>query len=307
MNEPRVSILIVNWNTSELMSRCLDSLPERVGAYSVETVVVDNGSKDGSAGVLKRRTDIDLTLNDANVGYAAAVNQAYRRSTGHLVLLLNSDVEFLPGALEALVDFLDGRPDIAGAAPLYVNPDRSPQPFHFRFPTFTVTLANGSSLVRRLPGMERRLRHFRMLDEDFSQPRPVPQPSASCLLLRRKVLPQDHVFDERYPIFFNDVQLARGLAADGHELWVTPAAVVVHEAHASTRKLGARLKRHYVGSLVRMLRETEPLYLTCGYAALVFAQGLVSWGLGRPDALRPRDLLDAVLGDPGPLPQAPAR
>ena len=155
--------------------------------------------------------------------------------------------------------------------------------------------------------MERRLRHFRMLDEDFSKPTPVPQPSASCLLLRRDVLPPGHVFDERYPIFFNDVQLARGLAAAGHQLWVTPDAVVVHEAHASTSKLGARLKRHYVGSLVRMLRETEPIYLTCGYAALVFAQGLVSWGLGRPDALRPRDLLDAVLGDPGPLPQAPAR
>ena len=307
MDEPRISILIVNWNTNELVNRCLDSLPESVGAHSVETVVVDNGSKDGSATVLERRTDIDLVLNEANVGYAAAVNQAYRRSSGNLVLLLNSDVEFLPGALEALIEFLESRPDIAGAAPLYVNPDRSAQPFHFRFPTFTVTVANGSSLVRRIPGMERRLRHFRMLDDDFSKPRPVPQPSASCLLLRRDVLPSDHVFDERYPIFFNDVQFARGLAAKKHQLWVTPEAVVVHEAHASTSKLGTRLKRHYIGSLVRMLRETEPIYLTCAYAALVFVQGLVSWGLGRPDALRPRDLLDAVRGDPGPLPQAPAR
>jgi hypothetical protein len=77
MAEPRISILIVNWNTSELIIRCLDSLPDRVGAYSVETVVVDNGSKDGSAVALKGRTDIDLVLNESNLGYAAAVNQAY--------------------------------------------------------------------------------------------------------------------------------------------------------------------------------------------------------------------------------------
>ena len=69
--------------------------------------------------------------------------------------------------------------------------------------------------------------------------RPVPQPSASCLLLRRSFLPEGQIFDERYPIFFNDVQLARSFADQGLTLWVTPDAAVVHEGHASTRMMVA--------------------------------------------------------------------
>ena len=112
-------------------------------------------------------------------------------------------------------------------------------------------------LVRKvLPGSARRLREYRMLDEDFSKPRPVPQPSASCLLLRRSFLPDDRIFDERYPIFFNDVQLARSFADRGLTLWVTPSARVVH---ARIRPFGcsATGKQQYLGSVIRMLIETE--------------------------------------------------
>lgn len=301
-----VSVLIVNWNTKELVLRCLDSLPQSSVGCSIETIVVDNGSSDGSAAALAKRGDITLVRNDRNAGYAAAVNQAFRLSEGRFVLLLNSDVELLPGAFRALVTFLEDHPTLAGSAPLYVNPDRTPQPFHFRFPTFAVTLANGSALVRRLPGARRRLRSFQMLDDDFSRPRPVPQPSASCLLLRRSCLSPEEVFDERYPIFFNDVQLARRLASEGHELWVTPDAVVIHEAHASTRQLGGALKRQYIASLIRMLGETEPAYRTLIYRMLVFAQGVIAFLLRRPDALRPRELLRALAGDTGPLPLPPS-
>ena len=216
MSRPHLSILIVNWNTRDLVLRCLDSLAAATEGIRSEVIVVENGSVDGSPDALARRTDIVLLENDRNLGYAAAVNQAYERSSGELVLLLNSDVDLSRQALQSMLAFLDDHPTIAGVAPLYVFPDGSPQPFHFRFPTFSVTLANCSAIARRLiPGISRRLREYRMLDDDFSHARPVPQPSASCLLLRRSVLPDDHIFDERYPIFFNDVQLARSLAARG--------------------------------------------------------------------------------------------
>lgn len=302
-----LSVLVVNWNTRELTLRCLDTLPGGVGAgVEYETIVVDNGSVDGSAPALERRSDVTFISNEANIGFAAAVNQAYRRSRGALVLLLNSDVELPAGSISSLLELLHERPDLAGAAPLYRNPDGSAQPFHFRLPTFVDMLANGSAALRRLPGMERRLRHYRMLDEDFSCPRPVPQPSASCLLLRRTCLPADEVFDERYPIFFNDVQLARSLARSGHELWVTPNSTVVHEGHASTRQLGGALKRHYLASLIRMLEETEPFRNVLVYRAIVLTQGLAVLALRRPGALGLRDLFRTVAGDTGPLPVAPA-
>ena len=300
-----ISILIVNWNTRDLVLECLSSLPNDPD-LSCEIIVVDNGSMDGSAEALGNYPEITLIRNNRNMGYAAAVNQAFRHSSGEFVLLLNSDVTLAPDALHSLTQFLVEHRDAAGVGPLYVNPDGSPQPFHFRFPTFRMTLSNGSAVVRKLlPGTERQLAEYRMLDEDFSLARPVPQPSASCLLLRRSFLPDDHVFDERYPIYFNDVQLARSFAARGLALWVTPSATVIHEAHSSTRKLGHARRRQYLASVVLMLSDTEPPAKVWLYRAVVFAQNIPISLLRRPDALSVPELWKALSGDPGPLPTDP--
>ena len=307
MTAPELAVLIVNWNTRELTLKCLDTLPRGIGGdVPYEVIVVDNGSVDGSADALEQRQEIALIRNAQNLGFAAAVNQAYRRSSGEFVLLLNSDVELTRRAVARLVEFLHATPDAAGAAPLYMNPDGTPQPFHFRLPTFATMLANSSAVLRRLiPGSERRLRAYRMLDDDFSEPRRVPQPSASCLLLRRTCLASRALFDERFPIFFNDVQLARTLAQHGHELWVTPAVTVTHEGHASTSQ-GGGLKRQYIGSVVRLLQETEPAHRVLAYRALVLGQGLSLRLLRRPGSLSLGDLWAAAGGDTGPLPAAPA-
>jgi GT2 family glycosyltransferase len=305
---PDVSVLIVNWNTRAAVLGCLDALPSGIDDdLRLQVVVVDNGSVDGSPEALADRPEITLIRNGENLGFAAAVNQAYREANGEFVLLLNSDVDLTSGALSTLTRFLRLRPEIAGAAPLYLNPDGSEQPFHFRFPTFATTLANGSLLFRRLiPGSEERLREYRMADEDFSIARPVPQPSASCLLLRRSCLPVEGVLDEQYPIFFNDVKLARVLAAQGLELWVTPDAVVIHEAHSSARRLGRGPgRRQYLASTVRMLAETEPPFKVWLYRSVVFGQNVALWVTRRPSALGGRDLVRALAGDPGALPSEP--
>ena len=181
--KPDVSVLIVSWNTRDLTVACLDSLPAAARrGLSYEVIVVDNGSLDGSADALSRRADILLILNPSNRGYAAAVNQAYAEARAELVLLLNSDVRFDPGALEELVRFLRERREIAGVGPLYVNPDRSPQEHHYRLPTFAMILVNASTVLRRLPGLNRLVGSYRMTDADFSEPRPVEQPSARGLM-----------------------------------------------------------------------------------------------------------------------------
>jgi GT2 family glycosyltransferase len=304
--EHLVSVLVVNWNTRDLTLACIDSLGrQEADRLTLETVVVDNGSVDGSREVLDRRPDIHFVANPSNVGYAAAVNQAFTRAGGDLVLLLNSDVELPPRAVAALAAFLDDHPDAAGVAPLYLNPDGTPQAFHFRFPTFPMLLANVSTLFSSLPGARARERSYRMLDDDFSTPRRVDQPSASCLLLRRSALPRSGVFDERYPIFFNDVRLAQEIAGSGGSLWVVPAVKVKHEGHASTRQLGPVLKRQYLASLMRLLEDTAPASRRLLLGAVVLAQGLVARAVGRADALPVADLVAALRGDPGRLPAAP--
>lgn len=303
-----VSILLVNWNTRELTLQCLDSLRDGVDDdLSHEVVVVDNGSVDGSVEALERRSDIDhLIVNRENRGYASAVNHAYAAATGDLLLLLNSDVVLRPGALSTLARFLREHRDVAGVGPLYVNPDGTRQHHYYRLPTFWTIFAHSNALLRRLPPFAGRIRAYRMLDDDFSQPRPVPQASATCLLLRRSCLPAELIFDERYPVYFNDVALARRLADEGRELWMTPESVVQHELGASTRLLGGKHKRQHLGAVVRYLKATEPRRLVLAFQAITLAQGALTRVLRRPDSLPIRDLWHAVRGDPGPLPAWPS-
>lgn len=306
MSAPDVSILVVSWNTRELTLRCLDTLPRSIDdGTTYEVVVVDNASRDGTGAALAERTDISLIRNEQNRGFSEGVNQAYAASSGRLVLLLNSDVELPPGSLSVLVRFLDDHAAVAGVGPLYLNPDGSPQAFHYRFPTLPAMLASASGPLRLLPPLARSVRRYGMLDDDFSQPRNVPQPSASCLLLRRECLPAHELLDERYPVYFNDVALARWLADRGHELWMTPEATVRHVHGASTRMLGGTLARQHIGAFVRYLRAYEPRYKLDCFRAVVLVQKLATYALRRADALPPRELLAALRGDPGPLPQAP--
>jgi GT2 family glycosyltransferase len=303
---PDISILIVSWNTRDLLEACLGTLPASVGDdLTYETIVVDNASRDGSLELLEIRDDISLIQNRENVGYAAAVNQAYARASGRLVLLLNSDIEFKPGALGALVAFLDARPDAAGVGPIYLNPDGSPQQHHYRLPTFRMLLASSNAAFRRLPGFSASERSYRMLDDDFSGPRPVEQPSASVLLLRRAVLPPDYLLDERFPIYFNDVELAQRLAHKQHVLWVTPDAEVFHVHGASTRQLGTGLRLHHVAALVSYLTLTEAPAKVLLFRSLLLTQALLL-RLVRPSRSPGlREFVKALWGNPGSLPQAP--
>lgn len=299
-----VSILIVNWNTRDQTLACLDSLPRGAGDVVYEVILVDNGSLDGSLEALRGRTDIACLIeNTQNDGFAVAVNQAAERANADLMLLLNSDVVLDAGALATLVGYLDTHPEAAGAAPLYLNPDRSPQPFHFRHLSVPAALANISSLFARV--FAQRVRSYRMLDADLTVSQPIEQPSASCLLLRRSALPPGPPLDPRYPIYFNDVDLARRIGAHGKQLWLVPDATVVHEHGASGRLLGRGGTRQYVGALIRYLTANERRPIVLFVQSLVVVQGVAKRLLRHPDAMSMHDVLRAAGGDPGCLPRAP--
>lgn len=306
MAYPEISVLLVSWNTRARTRDCLASLPGAVtDGLRYEVIVVDNGSRDGSAEILADRPDLLLLRNERNLGFAAAVNAAYACSRGEMILLLNSDVCFRPGALTVLARFLRERPDAAGVAPLYVARSHSRPDSHYcRLPTLPSAVALMTAL-RRLPGFRGAMMTAQMHAEDFSRPRPVPQPAASCLLLRRSVLPPEKIFDERLPIYYNDVLLAHQLAFAGHQLWMTPDSVVTHAVGASTSLLGPALRqRHHLGALVRYLRITQPTSRLLTFQALVLVDWVARRLLLRRSDLGPGDLCAALRGDVGPLPDS---
>ncbi|MEB3369994.1 glycosyltransferase [Saccharopolyspora mangrovi] len=308
MTSVDVSVLLVNWNTCAETRRCLASLPDAVTeGLHYEVIVVDNGSTDGSLDMLAAYRDIVLIRNSDNVGFAAAVNQAYAHANGELILLLNSDVRFRPGALAALVRFLRDRPEAAGVAPLYLDSHGAVQQHYMRLPTFRSALALGTAL-RFLPGFRHVWRAHVMEGVDFSKTQPVPQPSASCLLLRRGVLDPERVFDERFPLYFNDVLLARTLADAGHQLWMTPQAVVTHTLGASTGLLGeSKRTAHRLDGLIRYVRLTQPRRRLRILQALVLLDRLARRMFGVRGQLRLPDLWAAIRGGLGSLPDIDRR
>ncbi len=127
-----LSIIIVNWNTRELLAQCLQSVEQNVRTFkrsNVQTFVVDNASTDGSAAMVRERFPwVTLIENTENVGFARANNQALRQSAGRYIVLLNSDTKVLPGALPTLVDFMDVHPEAGACGPRLLNADGSLQP-----------------------------------------------------------------------------------------------------------------------------------------------------------------------------------
>jgi GT2 family glycosyltransferase len=246
---PDVSLIIVSWNTRALLEQCLTSMfgttdRERassggaaVDGMSVEVIVVDNASADGSAEMVRDRFPcVRLIANTSNRGFAPANNQAYRACTGQYVLLLNPDTRPYPEALASLKRFMDGHPDAGAAGPLLLNPDQTLQTSCYPAPT--------------LPREVWRLFHFdalrpfgsyRMAEWDITKPRQVDIIQGACLILRRSALDRVGFLDEDYFIYSEEVDLLHRLARAGWQTWWVPSASVMHYGGQSTRQVAAAM------------------------------------------------------------------
>ena len=201
----RLSIVIVNWNTRDLLRACLRSLEAHALPDGQEVIVVDNASRDESAAMVRDGfPGVVLFANGENTGYAAANNQGIRVATGDNVMLLNPDTEFGPGTLETLLAVLAEHPEAAAVAPRLVEPDGRPQHSVRGFPAPGPLLAEAAGLAALFP-RSRALGGYRMRHWDLGDERDVDQPMTSCLLIRREALEQVGLLDEEFPIFFNDV------------------------------------------------------------------------------------------------------
>jgi GT2 family glycosyltransferase len=268
-----LSVVIVNWNTREHLRECLASLNAALPAtgWASEVIVVDNASVDGSAEMVRAMfPEVDLIANPENLNYAAGSNQALRKAAGRFILLLNPDTQVPPGAAEALVRLLDENPGAGAVAPALVHHDGRVQTSVRGFPTPRALVGDLTGLARLLP--RGGWATYRARDLPADRPSSVEQPMASAFLLRKAALDEVGLFDESFPLFFNDVDFCYRLKQAGWEILYDPRVRVLHEGGASTRQVRpqailashAALRRfydrHYRSGLPRPL-----------YAALVIS------------------------------------
>lgn len=250
-----LSICIVNWNTREHLRECLTSIEDHPPGCAYEIIVVDNASSDGSAQLVAREFPrVRLIANQRNEQYARANNQALRASAGEMLLLLNPDVRLLPGAIDALLAFMAAHPAAGACAPQLLNPDGSVQRSVRSFPTPGALLADLVGLARLFPRSER-LGRYRLTYWKHDTVREVDQPMASALMVRRRALLQVGLFDEQFPLFFNDVDLCYRLRKAAWRIYFVPQARAIHRIGASTAQARRRALRLSQEGLARFYRK----------------------------------------------------
>jgi GT2 family glycosyltransferase len=229
-----LSILIVTWNSERWIERCLRSIPAACQGLEYEVVVHDNASEDRTLSIVGD-TDATVLRSPSNAGFAAGTNRAIEAARGRYLFLLNPDCELEVNALTRLFEFLETHPNAAAAAPLLIDESGHSQR-HFqlrRLPTLR-NLASEVLLLDKLFPKNSTTAHYRYSDLDLTEPRPIEQPAAAALLLRREVIDDVGAFDERFaPAWFEDVDYCRRLAEKKKEVWVVPAARVTHFGGAS--------------------------------------------------------------------------
>lgn len=260
-----VTICIVNWNAAEYLRACLDSLryashpPDAGSRVTWEVIVVDNASSDGSQDMVRHSfSDVRLIANSANVGFAAANNQAFDIARGRYLLLLNNDTRVLPAAIDGLVAFADQHPEAGIVGPRVLNPDGSLQRSCRSFPSLSSLLWRALYLDKLFPHNPYLGAHT-LSHWDYASVRRVDAVTGCCMLVRRELLKTVGGLDEGYFMYFEELDWCRRVQQAGWQVLYTPAAEIVHYGGRSAGQQQEPMSRVYVQSLVRYFRRHHGL------------------------------------------------
>lgn len=246
-----LSIIIVSWNVSADLARCLDSLRANEGPER-EIIVVDNASRDNTLEVLQGYPEVQVIANGDNRGFAAANNQGLAVARGRYVLLLNPDTLVPAGALTQLLSFADSQPRAGVIGPRLLNSDGSLQASCRHFPTVRAALFRHTFLERLFPHAAA-TRDYLMADWDHQTPREVDWVSGACLLVRRATLEEVGALDEGFYWGSEDVDYCFRVHRAGWQVWYTPQPAITHAIGRSTIQA-------VIPTIIRTHRSMQRLY-----------------------------------------------
>lgn len=229
MAVPDLSICIVTYKARAILLDCLASLYRNAPSASVEVIVVDNHSQDGIEETLAEMyPQVRLLVEAGNEGYTRPMNNALRHASGRYLVQLNPDTVILPGALDALVRFMDAHPEVGICTPKVLNRDGSLQKQCRRSaarPFDTITYFSG--LSARFP-KSRRLAGYLMTYLDEDEINEVEAVSGSCMVIRRAVVEQIGYLDEQFFAYQEDADFCYRARQAGWKVMYMPQAQIVH-------------------------------------------------------------------------------
>jgi GT2 family glycosyltransferase len=277
----RSTVVVINWNSGDLLRTCIESLVAATTDLAI--LVIDNASRDYSLDFITDfHNRVRLIGNSSNRGFAAAANQAFEWTATPYILILNPDVQVLPGAVQLLEEFMDSHP-WAGAAGGFVGKKYLPR----AFPTV-------GALVRENLGLGSGPAPIQS-----SEPIQVDQPAAAALMIRRDAYEATGPFDERFfPAWYEDVDFCLRLKARGWKIFFVPAAEFIHQGGYSAESLGSeRFLRAYYRNQVRYVEKHFGSFATIVVRASI-AAGMIGRVIERPRQVKAcaKVLMGALVG-----------
>ncbi len=273
-----VSIIVVNWNTRQLLRDCIDSILRHSEGYSVEIVVVDNHSSDGSVEMVREQyPQVLLIANEENTGFARANNQGVRAASGRYVLLLNSDAMLTPGALRSLMELAASNPRIGMVGAQLIYPDGSFQASFTRIPTLRQEFLILSGLGRLLYGRT----YPSFGPEESAGPQPAGYVEGACMLAPRSAYLGVGGLDEGYFMYAEDVDLCFAMHRGGWQVWYQPEARIIHLGSASSKNRKPQREADLYRSRVRFFRKNYGNSSAAALKALIFAFTVVKMAAHR--------------------------
>ena len=247
---PCVSVVIVTYESSAYIGRCLTTLFETAAGWLQDVVVVDNASSDGTADFVAHEfPTVQLIRSESNIGFGPGMNLGARQAMGEYLLILNPACTIKPGSVAELAHFLDHRPQAAACGPMLLSEQGGFQYSSRRgFPTPLNSVGYFFGLDRLFP-RNRALGGYHRRYIDPQQEVMIDTLSGACMLVRREAFEKVGGFDEDYFLFGDDIDLCWKLRESGHEVWYVPSSQVIHVKGASMRQHPRLARREFYRSM----------------------------------------------------------
>ncbi len=224
-----LSIIIVSYNSKEFIPKCLNSLSDLRHYLTMETIVVDNASKDGSSDLLKKDfPGIKLICNDRNLGYAKACNIGIREAKGRYVFILNPDTELSVGSFEEMIKFMDGHPRCGILGPRLSDKNGKTEFSCRSFPSYSAAFFSRHSLLTRIFPHSRYADNYLKTNCPHDTIQEVDWVSGAAMIIRKDCLADVGNFDEDFFMYCEDVDICKRAKDKGWQVFYYPRLVFTH-------------------------------------------------------------------------------
>jgi len=232
-----LDIIIVNYNSTDYLLRCLRSVYDTLNGLSVRVFVQDNASEDNVERVKLTFPDVILSENTSNIGYSRAVNNAIKKGGAPYVVILNPDTRVTEGFFDCVLSYMDENKHTGILGPKVLNHDGSIQGSARSFPTPLTAFFGRSSLLSRLfPYNHITSRNVLTNISDGSNPMEVDWVSGACMLVRREALKDVGLMDERFFMYWEDADWCRRMWENGWKVVYFPQASIIHHLGVSSKQ-----------------------------------------------------------------------